>query len=161
MTTTHETLAQKNHSKPNLERRELLMGAGALATMTVAGSAMAAMPGHDHSKHSPQNVDLLNAVNTCLDKGQRCTAHCLVSFVEGDTALAKCAAKVHEMHAVCEAFSYLVTSNSSYTKAYAEICEQVCKDCEKECLEHKKHVECRECANACADVVDQIKLRLG
>ena len=72
-----------------------------------------------------------------------------------------CAAEVQEMQAICGGFSYLLASNSSYIKAYAGVCEQVCKDCEAECLKHKQHIECRNCAEACATVVDEIKLRLS
>lgn len=118
------------------------------------------MPGHDHSKHTAQLPGLLDATNNCLDKGQLCKTHCLVSFKEGDLELADCAAKVHEMQAVCGAFSYLLAANSDYVKAYAGVCEQVCKDCEKECMKHKEHIECKACGEACVEVVDQIKLSL-
>ncbi len=118
------------------------------------------MPSHDHSKHTAQLPDVLNATNTCLDTGQRCIAHCLVSFQEGDLQLADCAAKAHEMQAICGAFSYLLAANSEYTKAYASVCEQVCNDCEKECMKHKEHIECKACGEACAALVDQIKLSL-
>ena len=84
--------------------------------------------------------------------------HCLVSFTEGDLKLADCANKVHEMQAICTAFSYLLAANSNYVKAYAGVCEQVCRDCEKECRKHEEHIECKACAEACANVVDQIKL---
>lgn len=144
----------------DLARRRMLLGMGAAAAMAYAGGSAAAMPGHDHSKHRPQHGDLLDATNDCLDKGRRCIAHCLVSFQEGDTELADCAAKVHEMQAVCDAFAYLLTANSEYVKAYAPVCEQVCKDCEQECLKHKEHIECKACADACAAVVDQIALTL-
>jgi Cys-rich four helix bundle protein (predicted Tat secretion target) len=139
----------------------MLLGVSAAAAMAYAGSAISAMPGHDHTKHSAQIPDLLDAVNDCLDKGQRCIAHCLVSFKEGDISLADCAAKVHEMEAICRAFSYLLSANSSYVKAYAGICEKACKDCEAECLKHKEHIECKACADACSNVVDQIKLHLS
>lgn len=148
----------------SISRRDILLGMGAATAMAYSGSSIAEMShnhNHDHSKHSTQQPDLLDAVNICLDKGQKCISHCLVSFREGDTELAECASKAHEMHAICDAFSYLVTSNSEYIKAYAQVCEQVCKDCEKECLKHKKHIECKACAEACANVVDQIKLRLS
>ncbi len=152
----------QEHPKPNsgISRRELLVGMSAAAAVAYAGNAVSAMPGHDHSKHSAQLPELLDAMNKCLDKGQRCITHCLVSFKEGDLELADCAAKVHEMQAICGAFSYLLAANSEYIKAYASVCEQVCNDCEKECMKHKEHIECRECGEACADVVDQIKLRL-
>ena len=144
-----------------ISRRSVLQGLGAMATVAYAGAAVSAMPSHDHSKHSSQQPDLLDATNDCLDKGQRCIAHCLVSFQEGDVELADCAAKVHEMQAICGAFSYLLAANSEYIKAYAPVCEQVCTDCEKECRKHEKHIECKACAEACAAVVDQIKLRLS
>ena len=136
-----------------------MLGLGAAAaTMAYPGNTLAAMPGHDHSKHSTQLTDLMDAVNSCTDKGRRCISHCLVSFVEGDTELAKCASKVQEMLSVCGGYSYLVASNSSYIKDYAKVCEKVCSDCAKECREHEEHVECRNCAEACDDLIDAIKL---
>ena len=148
-----------------LSRREVLLGMGAAAAVAYAGPAASAMHEHkhgkhDHSKHAPQLPDVLNAANDCVDKGQRCIAHCLVAFQEGDLTLADCARKVHEMQAICKAFSYLLTANSGYSKAYAGICTQVCQDCEKECRKHEDHIECMACAEACADLVDQIKLRM-
>ena len=146
---------------PEMSRRELLIGMGAAAAAAYAGSAASAMPGHDHSKHTAQLPGLLDAINDCVDKGERCIAHCLVSFQEGDLELADCAAKVHEMQAICGAYSYLLAANSTYSKAYAVVCKQVCEDCEKECRKHEKHVECKACADACAEVVDQIGLTFG
>ena len=153
------TSSQQEITSPaSLSRRELLLGLGAAATVAAAGPAIAAMPGHDHSKHSTQQPDMLDAANACVDKGQRCIAHCLVSFQEGDLKLADCAAKVHEMQAICGAFSYLLAANSSYLRAYAPVCARVCEDCEQECRKHEEHSECKACAQACADLVDQIKL---
>ena len=142
-------------------RRKVLLGMSIAAAAAYSGVVHSAMPGHDHSKHAAQLPDVLSATNHCLDKGQRCIAHCLVSFQEGDVELAKCASKVHEMHAVCDAFSYLLASNSDYIKQYAAVCSKVCQDCEKECLKHKEHIECKDCADACADLIDQIKLRIS
>jgi Cys-rich four helix bundle protein (predicted Tat secretion target) len=157
-----EPLSQTNlELTPDISRREILLGIGAVVTAAYTGAAVSAMPEHDHSKHSAQLPDLLNAANNCVDKGQRCITHCLVSFREGDVSLADCASKVHEMQAVCTAFSYLLAANSEYIKAYAGICEKVCTDCEKECMKHKEHIECKACADACTELVDQIKLRLS
>jgi Cys-rich four helix bundle protein (predicted Tat secretion target) len=155
-----ETVAMKQQTD-GISRRDLLLGMGAAATMAYAGTVSAAMTEHDHSKHSTQLTDLMDAVNACLDKGRRCIAHCMVSFTEGDTELADCASKAHEMMAVCGGFAYLVASNSSYTKEYAAICAKVCSDCAKECKKHDKHIECDACAKACDDVVDAIKLSLS
>ena len=157
-----DLLSQKHEEpKPGISRREILQGIGAAAAMAYAGNAVSAMPAHDHSKHTSQLPGLLDAINDCTDKGERCIAHCLTSFVEGDLALAVCASKVQEMQAICDGYSYLVAANSEYIKAYAGVCEQVCADCEKECMKHKEHVECKACAEACANVVDQIKLSLA
>ena len=148
-------------SSSGMTRRKVLLGMGAAATAAYAGAAVSAMPGHDHSKHSSQLPDVLDAANNCLDKGERCIAHCLVSFIEGDTALAECAFKVHEMQAICGAFSYLLAANSEYLNDYANVCVKVCTDCEKECRKHETHIECKACAEACAGLVDQIKLRFS
>ena len=145
-----------------ISRRDMLLGMGAAATMAYAGSAVAkASHDHDHSKHATQLTDLMDAVNACTDKGRRCISHCMVSFTEGDTELAQCASKVHEMMAVCGGFAYLVASNSSYIKDYAQVCEKVCKDCAEECKKHDKHIECDACARACEDVIDAIKLSVA
>ena len=146
---------------PRLNRREMLMGLGAVAAVACSGPALSAMPGHDHSKHAPRHGDLLDAVNDCLNKGERCIAHCLVSFKEGDLALADCASKVHEMQAICAGFSYLLASNSEYIKAYYPVCDAVCADCARECRKHDEHHECRACAEACEATVEAIKLSFG
>jgi len=156
---TATRLPEKNPSV--MSRRDLLIGMGAAAAVVYAGNAASAMPEHDHSKHTAQQPDLLNAVNQCTDKGERCIAHCLVSFQEGDLELADCAARVHEMQAICGAYSYLLAANSEYTIAYAAVCKQVCEDCEKECRKHEKHIECKACADACDAVVEQIDLNYG
>lgn len=149
--------ANKDEDIKGVSRRDLLIGMGA-ASLAYASGAGAAMPGHDHSKHSAQHPDLLDATNQCLDKGQRCITHCLVSFKEGDTSLAECANKVHEMQAICGAFSYLLAANSDYLKDYHKICEQACNDCAKECRKHDEHHECRHCADACEAAVEAIKM---
>ena len=145
----------------SISRRDVLLGMGAAATMAYAGSTSAASKEHDHSKHSTQMPDLMDAVNGCTDKGRRCISHCMVSFTEGDTDLAACASKVQEMLSVCGGFSYLVASNSSYTKEYSNICAKVCADCEKECRKHEQHHECKACAEACEALIDSIKLNLA
>lgn len=156
-----ETVSVKQKTADGISRRDVLLGMGAAATMAYAGSSSAASKEHDHSKHSTQLPGLMDAVNSCTDKGRRCIAHCMVSFTEGDTELAACASKVQEMLSVCGGFAYLVASNSSYNKEYSRLCEKVCADCAKECRKHDKHIECNACANACDDLIDAIKLSLS
>ncbi len=124
-----------------LSRRDMLIGLGAATAAIYSSSTMSEMKGHDHhehmkhdhSKHRVQQPDVLRAINNCMDVEQRCLAHCLVSFQEGDTTLAKCAARVNEAHAICQGFSSLLAANSDYIKDYAKLCARACKDCEDEC----------------------------
>ena len=140
-----------------VSRRHVILGLGAAAaTMAYSGNTMAAMSGHDHSKHSAQQPKLLDASNDCTDKGTRCISHCLVAWTESNLELAACAKKVNEMNAVCEGFSKLLAANSNHAKSYAKICKAVCNECAKECRKHDKHVECRECAEACDALIKTI-----
>lgn len=153
------SMADVQEVAAGISRRQILMGAGAIASLAACGVALAGdKPGHRHEDHAPRHPELLGAVNQCLAKGELCIAHCLVSFKEGDTTLAECAAKVHEMEAICRAYSYLLAANSGYSKEYARICVQACEDCEAECEKHAEHhVECRECGEACKKVAELAK----
>jgi Cys-rich four helix bundle protein (predicted Tat secretion target) len=141
-----------------ISRRTWLVGAGAAGTVLASGLAFAGdAPGHRHEDHAPRNPDALKAANNCVVKSQQCIAHCLVAFQEGDTTLADCARKVNEMSPICGAFSYQLASNSPYVNALSRVCRQACEDCEAACREHEdKHVECRECAEACAQLISAI-----
>jgi Cys-rich four helix bundle protein (predicted Tat secretion target) len=154
----HCTDIEQALSESPVSRRKLLVGAGAVGAALVTGAAIAGdTPGHRHEDHAPQNPDVLAAVNNCVVKSQQCIAHCLVAFQEGDTTLADCARKVNEMAPICRAFSYQLAGNSPYIKALAVVCRQACEDCEAACREHEdKHLECRECAEACAQVIAAI-----
>ena len=154
MSNIEESQKEKMESGAGVSRRDVLLGLGAAAaSMAYAGNAVAAMPGHDHSKHSAQQPKLLDASNDCVDKGTRCISHCLVAWTESDLELASCAKKVNEMNAICDGFSKILAANSGHSKAYAKICKSVCKECAKECRKHDKHIECRECAEACESLV--------
>ena len=160
MKNLEKTPKQDDQQENSVSRRDILLGMGAAATFAYTGTSNAAMSEHDHSKHSPQNTEILDASIACVDKAQRCIAHCLVSFQEGDTELADCASKAHEMKEICSAFSYLLSANSSYIKEYARISDKVCQDCSEECRKHDKHHECKACADACDEIIDAIKLHL-
>lgn len=162
-----QEIFRPTEQQSTLTRRDMLLGLGAASAAIYSGNVLSAEDMkhhhevHDHSKHSAQMPGVLDAVNVCLDKGQRCISHCIVAWGEGDQELAACLAKAQEMRAICDAFSYLLASNSSHISEYAKICSKVCKECEKECLKHDKHIECKNCAEACVDVVDQIKLHIA
>lgn len=163
---SQETLNNSVEIEAKHTRRNLLLGAGtAAATLAFAQPAMAMNHDdhhdhkheghkHDHSKHAPKYPKLLDAVNNCSDKGTRCLSHCLVAWNEGDLQLAACAKKVNEMNAICDGFGKLLSANSNHVKAYAQICRAVCDECADECRKHDQHVECRECAEACENLIE-------
>jgi Cys-rich four helix bundle protein (predicted Tat secretion target) len=136
-------------------RRAVLSGMGAMGAMLATGASLAQETHeHSHAHHAPQNTDLLSAAEDCSNSAQKCLAHCLVSFTEGDTSLGDCARSVHEMLPICDALAIQVASNSAYVGSQAKVCRQACADCEAACRKHEKeHVECRECAEACARIV--------
>lgn len=162
MTNGHE------QEEASVSRRELLVAAGALASVAGAGAAAAASHhddathaaagAHDHAAHAPRRPDLLRAVEACSSTGRRCVSHCLVTFREGDTSLADCAAAVHEMVAVCAAMETLLASNSSQVPGLAKVCLDTCETCAAECEKHAaKHQECRECQEACEALIPKLR----
>jgi len=147
-----------DYEATQISRRKLLSGAGAIGAALAGGLAYAADgASHEHAHHAPRHSDALDAANSCSQTGRLCLAHCLVSFEEGDTKLATCARSVHNMISLCDAFAAQVASNSKYVSGIATVCRTACADCEKECRKHEDdHVECRQCADACAKLVAAI-----
>ncbi len=148
---------ERTGEEPAVSRRDLLVGAGALATLAAGGPALAAGT-HDHASHAPQHPGLLAALEACTSTGRLCVSHCLVTFQEGDTSLAACAAKVHEMVAVCDALTELVAANSTHVASLASVCTDVCKECSAECKKHaNEHRECKDCMEACDRLLPELK----
>ena len=131
-----------------MNRRELLVGAGALA---LAATAHAAPP---KDKPAEGGGALGDAAVDCQKKAEACLTHCLNMFAAGDTSMAACAAAVRETIATSAALATLAAAGSKHAKALAKVCADVCKDCEAECRKHQaKMPVCRECADACAKMI--------
>ena len=140
-----------------VSRRDVILGLGAAAsTIAFSGTALAENSDHDHSQHSAQNPTVLDAAANCTDMGERCIAHCLAAWNHGNLDLAACASKVNETVAICGAFSTLLAANSKYSAEYSKICSTVCEECAEECRKHDDHKECRECADACDELIAAI-----
>ena len=92
-----------------------------------------------------------------MGKGEACLAHCLVLFQSGDVSVADCAAKVHEMKAVCSAMYTLVVAGSSHSADLASLCSTVCSECQAECDKHPEHPECQACGEACEQLISALK----
>ncbi len=138
----------------SLERRNLLIGAGALLGMAAAGPAFA---GHEHN-HSGADKDLLQSTLHCMNTSQACLAHCIEQFKLGDTEMADCAQSVQESAAMCTAMWQLATLGSKHIKQVAAACLSICETCEKSCDKFAdKHEVCKECRDSCTDLIGHLK----
>jgi Cys-rich four helix bundle protein (predicted Tat secretion target) len=138
----------------SLGRRELMIGAAALAAAASVSPTAAAAP----EPKKAEGAGLAALAGTCVQKGEECISHCLALFASGDTTLASCAKAVHEMTAVCEAFERLAYADSTHLRTLAPACSEICAACEKECDKHaKEHEICASCAKACKELIAGIK----
>lgn len=142
-----------------MERRELLKAMGGLTMAALVEPALAADEHHHHHDASPKKTQaLITSVGDCIEKGEACLSHCLVSLGQGEKEMAACAQSVNQMLAICTALQKLASQDSSYLPALTKLAGDVCRDCEKACRKHeKKHAECKACAEACAECAKQCK----
>lgn len=151
-----------------MDRREMLLTAGALAA-TAATSAFAAdkpAAGHDHHQHHHPaglpNKALLESASHCVMTGEVCLDHCHQALRDGDKAMAACAEAVNQLIAVCGALRAVAAQDGTALKAMAKVALDVCKECEEECRKHeKKHQACKDCGDACADCAKACKATLA
>lgn len=149
-----------------MNRRELLLGAAAMAAAATAGKVLAGEHEHMHHEHggaSKRNTGLIKSAEDCVATGQICHHHCLVLMGEGDKNLAACAMSVSDLIATCSTLQQLAAAESPYTVEMAKLTMKVCEDCEKECKkpEVAKHEECKACGEACAACYKECKKIVG
>lgn len=150
-----------------MNRRELLVGAAAMAAAVTAGNAAAQAQKHEH-KHehggpSKRNKALIKSTGECVEAGQACLHHCLVLMGQGDKSLASCAMSVSDLLAACSALQQLASAESPHLAEMAKVAMKICEDCERECKkpEMAKHEECRACGEACAACYKECKKTVG
>jgi len=141
-------------------RRDILLGATAVATaasLSTSGTASASMDHHMHAiPASRQKV--INASLGCVKAGQECIQHCIDMFKMKDTSMAECIDAAQEMLATCTAISQLASYDSRHLKEFAATCIKVCEDCKDACDEHAdKHRACKACSDSCADCIKACK----
>jgi Cys-rich four helix bundle protein (predicted Tat secretion target) len=140
-----------------MDRREILVGGGALAALLLSQAGRGDEhvhdgPDHSHHVHGARRfAALAGAAADCVKTGQVCIDHCLDMFAQGDNATAACARSVNQLLPVCTALQQLAAQNSPYVQRYASLAREICRDCERECRKHEKeHQACRDCAESCA-----------
>jgi Cys-rich four helix bundle protein (predicted Tat secretion target) len=144
-----------------MNRRELLLGAAAMAAAATAGRAFAAE--HDHSMHdhqhmmSSRNDKLIAAAADCVLKANICLQHCLDLLGQGDKSMAACAKSSSQTAALCAALQQLASAESKHLAKLAKVAMDVCKECEEECKKTEKHPECKACKEACAACYEECK----
>lgn len=128
------------------------VAAASLFAIREAQSAPAAAPPKDTKDPFAEVAD---TASTCVRTGEACVAHCTDELAKGNTSMANCNKRVHEMLAMTRAMQTLAASKSELAKRHAAICADACKACAAACLEHKDHwghgmhLACKACYEAC------------
>lgn len=100
-------------------------------------------------------VELAKTASDCVRTGEACAAHCQKELAKGNTSMAECDQRVHEMLALTRAMVSLAASDSALAAKLAPVCAEACKSCADACAEHKEHfshgmhLQCKECMEAC------------
>ena len=150
--------ATENTSDISQSRRNIILGASAIAAASSLGFSTIANAEMDH-KHMHHGIsagrqEIIDASLQCVKDGQACVQHCIDMFKMKDTSMAECADNVQEMLATCTALSQLASYDSRHLKDFAKTCINVCKDCKKACDEHAdKHDACKACSDSCKDCI--------
>lgn len=105
---------------------------------------------------------LTAAAARCGTVGTVCLKHCIRLTKAGDKSISDCMRAVQAMLPVCSAVGRLASQDAKRLKDLLEVCVAVCNDCEAECRKHEfHHVECKNCAEACAAMVKEAKALLA
>ncbi|MCG8670639.1 MAG: four-helix bundle copper-binding protein [Pseudomonadales bacterium] len=130
----------------------------ALTVALAASSSMTLASNKEHKHHAPRNTSLIDAAMDCIQKGQLCRDHCIELVKQGNTKIADCLDVVTDTISMCQTLVQLTVSDSRHLKAFAKVCLEVCRDCEKECRVHKDmHEECKVCMESCMECIEQLE----
>lgn len=146
-----------------MNRRELLIGAAAMAATAVSSKAFAAEHQHDHAsmahEHtaSTRNEKLIATAADCVLKANICVQHCIVAMGQGEQDLAACAQSSSQVAALCTALQQLASAESKQLPQLAKVAMDVCKACEEECKKTERHPECKACKEACVACYKECK----
>ncbi len=139
-------------------RREFITTTGAAfaaASFVAATEARAVTPATPTKDAKDPHADVVESASACIKAGELCVAHCTEELGKGNTSMASCNKRVHEMLAMTRAMLTLAASKSEFAKRHAAVCADACKACAAACLEHKEHwghgmhMACKACYDAC------------
>jgi len=138
-----------------MNRRDVFAAGIGLGITVLAWDAHADKPAGKPDARGP----LLDALHTCIAKGELCQAHCQTQLASGDKEFGHCMAAVTDMLEVCHATASLVARQSPHAREQIVACVAMCKECSAACAEHKAHfahgmhMECKACMEACDAMV--------
>ena len=133
-----------------MNRRELLLGAAAMAAAATTSRVFAAGHEHEHQHSTVSPYDkLIAAAADCTLKANLCLQHCIVLLGKGETDMAACARSASQAAAICTALQQLAFSNARQLPQLAKVAMDICKECEEECKKTERHPECKACKEAC------------
>ncbi len=142
-----------------MNRRELMIATGGAILASTVGDAFA--EGRkgvmEHGKHlmvSKVNTDIAVSAAECITTGEECVRVCIETMATGDPSMAQCARSLQALMSSCEALQIMAIHDSAFLKDIAVVAKKVCKDCQEECMKHKHHKQCIECANACVKCIE-------
>lgn len=131
-----------------MERRELLLGAGAISAVS-AVTSLYAQDSHQHSHAAGKYDAVILTAGECVTTGEVCLSHCIEVLSQGDKSLALCAKRANELATVCLALGAVAAQDAPSLFTLAALAEEVCKRCEAECRKFPQHPQCIACADAC------------
>ena len=151
-----------------MNRRELLLGAVAMATVAATSKVIAAENEHDHMSmgmshdhHSSPHAKLIAAPSDCVLKANLCVQHCIVAMGQGEKELAACAQSSSQVAAICTALQQLASADAKQLRQLAKVAMDICKECEDECKKTDKHPECKACGESCVACYKECKALVG
>ena len=150
-----------------MNRREAITTVGgvtamAAATAMGAGIANAAEDNAGHSAHKGHvqknhHEDLVKSASHCAMLAEQCVKVCYDTLEAGDKSMAECGRKLEELIATCKGIEKMAIYDSAHLKEMAKLTTKVCEDSEKECLKHKEHKQCADCAVSCRECIELCK----
>jgi Cys-rich four helix bundle protein (predicted Tat secretion target) len=145
-----------------MNRREAITTVGATTVAAAAAAALgagiaSAEQGHKGHVQENHHEDMVKSASHCAMLAEQCAKVCYDQLEAGDKSMAECGRKLEELIATCNAIEKMSIYNSIHLKEMANLTAKVCEESEKECLKHKDHKQCVDCAVACNECIEQCK----
>jgi len=146
-----------------MERREFLAGLAATAAVAAATQVIGEREARSDSAemHPARYAALAQTSAHCVVAGDGCLRHCFGMLAMNDSSMAGCIRAAYDMVAVCGALQSLAATNSDHVVALARAAIEACGTCQKQCEKYPDVPECKACAEACANNIQECKKVLG